>query len=114
MRFFAACLCLIFLTGCPSSFVRGDPVPVHDRMPELDEPERPTLAIMTPEEIVVYKTMPEALRLKLQGNNEKIQIYAEKCAVAIREYNGFAKLRNKANGLWIKGGLKDEPVPLGK
>ncbi len=112
MRFFCALLLLLSLTGCPSGYGKGgDPVAVHDRLPELEEPPRPKLEKMTPEELAEYIKLPESARKKLEGNNDKIQIYSDQLHVTIIEYNGHARLTNKTNGLWIKGGLKDEPLP---
>jgi hypothetical protein len=111
MRFIFAAFLLLSLTGCPSSYGHGDPVAVHDKMPVLEEPPRPKLEKMTPDELAEYTKLPEPIRKKLEGNTDKLQIYAEQFRVTLTEYNGFAKLSNQKNGLWIKGGLKDEPLP---
>lgn len=104
---------LICLAGC-ERLTKGDPVPVHDKMPVLSLPDRPVLEKMTPEELSEYIKLPEKTRLKLQSNNEKLMIYADQCVETLKEYNGYARIRNSLSSAWIKGGLKDEPVPPGK
>ncbi len=111
MRVFCAIFLLLSLTGCPSTMTHGDPVPVHDKLPVLEEPQRPKLEKFTPEELADYSKLPEPVRKKLESNNDSLEIYADKLRAAIREYNGFSKLTNQKNDVWVKGGLKDEPLP---
>jgi len=104
MRFLLLIPCVLLLSGCAFS---QRVTPVHDRKPVLQMPARPQLEKMTPEEMVEYAKMPEASRKKLEGNNQKLQVYAAQMEVTIIEYNGYAKLSNQESNEWL--GIK--PVP---
>lgn len=93
MRFLAFAMVLVLLAGC--SMATGNTVAMRNRMPEIEKPARPKTEKMTPEELQAYLALPEALRKKLEGNNDKVQVYAEQLEVGVNEYNGYAKYNNK-------------------
>lgn len=110
----AICLLLILgLAGCDVQY-RRDPVPVIQKVPSIEVPIRPVLEKMTPDELVEYEKIPATIRAKIEGNSVKMMIYSDQAIASIREYNIFAKFNNQRSADWVKGGLKDEPVPAEK
>ena len=83
---------LSLLSGCTMT---NAPVSTRSKFPVLEEPKKPVLEKMTAEELAEYMKLPQTARAKLEGNNDKLQLYSEQSVIAIREYNAFAKYANK-------------------
>ena len=100
MRWLVLSLVLV-LAGCSKDYVDRNTVPVESKVPYLDVPARPKLANLTPEELTAYGALPETVRAKLQANDKALKQYAEELAVAVFEYNAFAKLQNRKSDMWM-------------
>lgn len=87
---------LLCLCGCPSSIglTSHDTVSVRTKVPNLDVPDRPVLDAMSADELTAYQALPQVLRDKLEGNNSKLQVYAQKLEVTIKDYNTWATTEN--------------------
>lgn len=91
--------CLV-LGGCAHRTGDGlttNTVPVTGTVPVIDIPAKPVLESLDPDELAEYAKLPLSARLKLQGNDKKLKVYAAQLQVGIEDYNTYAAVRNKTS-----------------
>lgn len=98
---------LLALPGCFEK--REAPTPVVQQVPEIQMPQRPALDKMTPDELAEYRKLPAPVQAKLEGNNEKLQMYARQLEVSVIEYNGYARYTNQKSAKWLRDGADKLP-----
>lgn len=106
MKIIAMIVFCLLLPGCAASNVLSqDSVPVYSHAPKIQEPEKPVLEKLTPDDLVEYEKIPITIRAKIEGNNTKLQTWAAQLDAGISQYNSWALVNN---------GLSDESVGLKK